>query len=98
MKRFVLTRSAERDLDLVKAYLIEKAGPTVTRSVMKDIRSGLSLLGSEPGAGHVREDLTDRPLKFWLVHPYLIVYEPEARPVQILRILHGTRDLEDILN
>lgn len=98
MKRFFLTRPAERDLDLIKAYLIEKAGPKVTRRVIKDIRSGLILLGSEPGVGHVREDFTDRSLKFWPVYSYLIVYDPETKPVQIIRILHGMRDVEDILN
>jgi plasmid stabilization system protein ParE len=56
MKLFVLIKSAERDLDQIKSFLIEKAGPTVTRRVLRDIRSALKLLGNEPGAGHVRED------------------------------------------
>ena len=60
MKRFVLTRTAQRDLDQIKAYLIEKVGPTVACRVVKDIRSRLILLGAEPGLGHMREDLTDR--------------------------------------
>jgi antitoxin ParD1/3/4/toxin ParE1/3/4 len=98
MKRFVLTRPAERDLDLLKAYLLEKSGPMVTRRVVKDIRSGLLLLASEPGAGHLREDLTDRPLKFWRVYSYLIVYDPATKPIQIIRVLHGKRDVEDVLN
>jgi plasmid stabilization system protein ParE len=35
-----------------------------------------------------------------LVHPYpndLIVYEPEAVPLRIIRILHAARDLPAIL-
>ena len=64
MKRFRLTRAAERDLDLVKAYLLEKTCPTVTRRIIKDLRFSLILLGSEPGLGHAREDLTDQALKF----------------------------------
>lgn len=98
MKRFVITRSAERDLGQIKAFLVEKAGPTVTRKVLKDIRSGLILLGSDPGVGHLREDLTERPLKFWPVYSYLIVYDPKTNPVQIMRVLHGMRDVPDILN
>ena len=98
MKRFVLTRPAERDLDLLKAYLLEKAGPTITRRVIKDIRNGLILLGSEPGIGHLHEDLTNRPLKFWPVYSYLIVDDPQTKPIQVIRILHGKRDVEDILN
>jgi len=41
MKRFVLTRPAERDLDQIKSYLAEKAGPRVARRVIKHIRSAL---------------------------------------------------------
>ena len=56
------------------------------------------MLSARPGVGHVREDLTDRPVKSWAVHSYLIVYDPLPRPVQIIRVLHGMRDVEDILN
>jgi toxin ParE1/3/4 len=98
MKRFVLTRPAERDLEQIKIFLVQKAGPVIARRVLKDLRSALELLGNEPGAGHVREDLTSRPLKFWPVYSYLIVYDPVTRPVQIMRVLHGMRDVEEILN
>ena len=98
MNRFVLTKRAERDLDQIKSFLAEKAGPTIARRVLKEIRTALKLLGSEAGAGHVREDLTDRPVKFWPVYSYLIVYDPQTKPIQVLRVLHGMRDVEDILN
>ena len=98
MRRFVLTRAAQRDLDLIRSYLLEKAGPTIARRVLKDIRAGMLLIGTDPGVGHLREDITDRPLKFWPVYSYLIVYDPETKPAQIIRILHGMRDVEDILN
>jgi|SRR5450759_5788494 toxin ParE1/3/4 len=98
MKRFVLTRPAERDLDQIKSYLIEKAGLRIARRVMKEIRSALDFIDKEPGAGHVREDLTSRPVRFWPIYSYLIVYDPETKPVQILRVLHGMRDVEGILN
>jgi antitoxin ParD1/3/4/toxin ParE1/3/4 len=98
MKRFVLTRPAERDLEQIKIFLVQEAGPVIARRVLKDIRSALEFLGNEPGAGHVREDLTSRPLKFWPVYSYLIVYDPVTKPVQIMRVLHGMRDVEEILN
>jgi len=98
MNRFVLTEPAKRDLDQIKSFLLEKAGPTITRRVLKDIRAALKLLGKQPGVGHVREDLTGRPVKFWPVYSYLIVYDPETEPIQILRVLHGMRDVEEILN
>ena len=35
MKRFVLTRPAERDLDQIKSYLVDKAGPRITRKALR---------------------------------------------------------------
>jgi toxin ParE1/3/4 len=98
MKRFILTKPAERDLDQIKSYLIEKAGPRITRTVFQEIRSALNLLGTNPEIGHTREDLTDLPVKFWPVYSYLIVYDPEPKPVVVIRVLHGMRDVEEILN
>jgi antitoxin ParD1/3/4/toxin ParE1/3/4 len=48
-------------------------------------------------AGHQRQDLTPLPVKFWLVFSYLVVYDPAARPLAIVRVLHGRRDVEAIL-
>jgi antitoxin ParD1/3/4/toxin ParE1/3/4 len=48
--------------------------------------------------GHLREDLTDEPVRFWSVYSYVIVYDPETQPLQILRILHGARDVRRVLD
>jgi antitoxin ParD1/3/4 len=40
----------------------------------------------------------NRPLKFWPIYSYLIVYDPETKPVEIVRVVHGMRDLEGTLN
>jgi antitoxin ParD1/3/4/toxin ParE1/3/4 len=55
-------------------------------------------LAQSPPIGHLREDLTEEPVRFWSVHSYLIVYDPETQPLQILRILHGARDVRRILD
>ena len=83
MRAFVLTRLAERDLDQIKIFLIDRAGPKIARRILKDLRRALELLGKKPGLGHVREDLTNRPVKFWRVYSYLVIYDPETKPVQI---------------
>jgi plasmid stabilization system protein ParE len=64
MKRYVLTGPAERDLEDIKCYLVERAGARIARRVVSEIRNAILLLSSEPGIGHVR-DLTERPVKFW---------------------------------
>ena len=98
MKRVVVTEPAERDLNQIKTYLGDKAGPRVTRRVMKDIRRAFAMIGRRPGVGHVRDDLTSRPVRFWPIYSYLIVYDPETKPVHVIRVLHGMRDLPEILN
>jgi len=51
-----------------------------------------------PGLGHSRIDLTNDPVKFWRVFSYFVIYDPAPRPIHIIRILHGRRDLEALLN
>jgi len=45
----------------------------------------------------MREDLTDRRLKFWSVYSYLVVYDPVGDPLTIVAVLHGVRDVAQIL-
>ncbi len=40
----------------------------------------------------------DGPVKFFPVYSYLIVYRPETKPLQVVAILHGRRDLEQLLS
>jgi plasmid stabilization system protein ParE len=41
----------------------------------------------------LREDLTDRPYRFWKVYSYLIIYRADTSPPRIVRVLHGARDV-----
>src|SRR5271165_6334391 len=43
------------------------------------------------------EDLTDEPVKFFPIYSYLIVYRPETKPLQVVAIVHGRRDVEELL-
>ncbi len=64
---------------------------------MREIGAAFGLLAAVPGAGHVREDLTDEPVKFWQVFSYLVVYDHLARPIGIVRVLHSRRDVAVVL-
>ena len=54
-------------------------------------------LAAAPGGGHWRKDLTDEPVKFFSAYSYLIVYRPETKPLQVVAILHGQRDVKRLL-
>jgi plasmid stabilization system protein ParE len=34
---------------------------------------------------------------FWPVYSYLIIYRPDKKPLEVLRVLHGNRDVTRIL-
>ncbi len=61
------------------------------------IRKRIVFLTKAPGAGHWRKNLTDVPVKFFPVYSYLIVYRPDTKPLQVVSILHGRRDVEQVL-
>jgi antitoxin ParD1/3/4/toxin ParE1/3/4 len=58
---------------------------------------GFFKLAEMPGAGHRRADLTDRPVLFYKIYSYLVIYTPETQPLQILGVLHGRRNVAHIL-
>ncbi len=97
MTRYVLTSDAEQDLDIIKVYLLKQGGVRLVRHVFGRIHQALRFLGGKPQAGHLRPDLTAAPVKFWSVFSYLIIYDPDARPVTIVRILHASRDIAALL-
>ena len=61
------------------------------------IRDKIVYLVERPGRGHWRKDLTNKPVKFFSIYSYLVVYRPETSPLQIVAILHGRRDVEELL-
>ena len=50
-------------------------------------------LGHTPGMGHKREDLTHYPVLFWPVGTYLIIYLADRRPIEIVAVTQGSRDI-----
>ena len=97
MKRYFLSKPAERDLDQIKAYLLAEAGPAITRRVLREIKAGIRFIASRPLAGHTRQELTDEAFRFWPVFSYLVIYDPAKRPIEVVRIIHGARDITNDL-
>jgi antitoxin ParD1/3/4/toxin ParE1/3/4 len=95
---FILTPSAARDLDEILEYVLEHGGASPALHVHDRLYEGFSRVGFQPGIGHVRDDLADESLRVWAVFSYLIIYRPETKPVQILRVIHGARDVPKALN
>jgi plasmid stabilization system protein ParE len=96
--RYRLSPEAKEDLREIRDYLVSRGGRRLARYVLQEISAAFRLLASHPEAGHFRRDLTPLPVKFWTVFSYLSVYDPSARPLAIVRVLHGRREVETILH
>lgn len=95
-KRYRLLPKAQIDLTEIIEYIAARS-PDNAIKVFDDLHDAMRALAGMPGMGHTREDLTDRPVRFWTVHSYVIIYRPERVPLEVLRIIHGARDLQAIL-
>jgi plasmid stabilization system protein ParE len=73
--RFVLTPAARDDLTEISTYLRQDS-PEAARRVRAELREAMRRLAQSPRMGHIREDLTDAPARFWSVYSYIIVYDP----------------------
>src|ERR1700683_2509443 len=96
-RRYVLPPEAAIDLVKIWRYIKKQSGNEMADRVEAAIRGQIVFLAANPGTGHWRKDLTDEPVKFSLVYSYLIVYRPDKKPLQVVAILQGRRDVEQIL-
>ena len=95
-RRYVLTASARADLEQFAEFIAEDSVDAALR-VLSALDEAFAKLAERPGIGHTRKDLTDRPVKFWSVYSYLVVYDPASSPLTVIAVLHGARDVAQIL-
>jgi plasmid stabilization system protein ParE len=96
-KNYRLTTKAGDDIAGIVRYIADN-NPAAARKVRAAIMEAFPKLGENPYLGHKREDLTMKPVRFWLVAKnYLVVYDPAPRPVAILHIFPADRDVAFLL-
>jgi len=87
---------ARRDLVEIWEYIARENLDGADR-VEQEIQQAILMLARNPELGHLRRDLTSKPVRFWAVHSYLVIYDPDARPLEVVRILSGYRDVATLL-
>jgi antitoxin ParD1/3/4 len=96
-RRYLLAPEAAFDLVEIWRYIKKQGNVEIADRVESVIRDKIVFLSRNPGAGHQRKNLTDEAVKFFPAYSYLIVYRPDTKPLQVVSILHGHRDVEQIL-
>jgi plasmid stabilization system protein ParE len=97
--RWQLTPRALDDLDGIWQYIAQDNAAAADR-VEAAILAACDRLARYPLLGARRLELTLLPLRFWTLPKYpnfIVVYRPETRPLQVIAILHGSRDLAQVL-
>ena len=91
-RRFVLTPEAKSDLSDILLDIAEDS-PDAAERLRCEIYETFQRLGQSPGIGHYHEELLDRRYRFWNFYSYVVCYVWESKPIQIVAVAHGARQL-----
>lgn len=93
---YFISPIAEQDIDEAITYLA-KENPKAAHDFVDALYDSFEKLADNPALGHSREDLTKHPVRFWTFKwHYLVIYKPK-KPIEIVRVLSGYRDIANTL-
>jgi len=93
LPRIIITERADFDLDDIGDYIAEQSGDERAEAVLLTIDEKIRLHATMPLAGRQRDELREGVRSF-PVYNYVVFYRPLANGIRIIRILHGSRDLD----
>lgn len=90
-----LRPQAEADIEAIALYIAED-NPSAARRWYDDIYRRCQRIGAMPGIGVARPEV--RPdLRSFPIGNYLILYRQIGEGAEIVRVVHGARQWEDLL-
>jgi plasmid stabilization system protein ParE len=96
VSRFILSVEARLDyfdaFDFIADYSLRAA--LRWEAMMLDT---FQHLADWPLTGKIRSEFAPRNIRFWIAGDYLILYNPTTSPVEIIAILHGARNLSELI-
>ncbi|MDP3899134.1 MAG: type II toxin-antitoxin system RelE/ParE family toxin [Mesorhizobium sp.] len=92
--RVVLSTAANRDPKEI-ASRISADSPIAARGVMLAFSARFRLLGEQPLSGRSAIETAQPGMRRMSNAPYVIFYRIKADRIQVVRILHGSRRLDD---
>jgi plasmid stabilization system protein ParE len=94
----MLAPQARRDL-LAAAHWIAKENPSAAVALRDAVVAAVARIGKHPWIGALRPELAPQSIRFLVVSgfPCVIVYDADQEPPLILRVLHGARELPELL-
>lgn len=97
MPAYLLSPDALQDLQDIWDFVA--ADNAVAADQLEDeFFSAFEKLAQHPRMGHTRSDVTERDVRFWPAGSYLVVYREGTTALQVLAILHGARDIPEVIS
>lgn len=96
MRGFRLTKAATDDLEEIWLYIAEDSTRNADR-MLDSIYKKLTLLVEFPKMGALREEF-GADVRVSPVPPFVIFYRADDRGIEVVRVLHGSRDLETLFS
>lgn len=94
MPRLIYKPRALDDLSEIHDYIAQDNPAAAARQILSISKSCEALAGM-PGIGRGRPDL--RPgMRTWPVGFYLVLHREVQGGIEVVRVVHGARDLDDI--
>jgi toxin ParE1/3/4 len=95
-RRIELSRAALADFDAVYDY-IARDNPRAAEQVLRSLDQSIQLLTEQPKLGKVYRHRRLR-LRLLVHGDYLVFYRDRPGIIEIIRIIHGRRNIPDILD
>ncbi len=94
MRRYRVSRRADRDLDDIADFIAEH-NPSAAIRVIDGLEERFGLLAAQPFLGESCNELR-LGLRRFVVGSYVVYYMPTASGIEVSRVLHGARDVEGL--
>jgi len=91
--RLVIAPQAERDLDDIAAY-ISQTSETAAYNELLRIERMIDLLLERPFLGSAVGTVNRPGLRKMTVAPYIVFYRPAGTGLELVRVLHSSRDVD----
>jgi toxin ParE1/3/4 len=90
----IVTRRPAAEADLLDIWFhIAGDDPAAADRLLDRIESALEMLADNPHAGRARPDIMPE-IRSFPVGPYLLFHAASGNGVELVRVLHGARDID----
>ena len=96
LSRYDVSTEAQNDLFEIWTRIAHDSVELADR-IDKEFRDLFAALAQTPGLGHARADLTKRPVLIFPMYSFLVIYQPDVKPIRILAVLRSRRDIRNVL-